>query len=185
MIKIIPKTEKKSSLELSLSALAAILLIASMLSYGLLIFLEKKIPQEIKEIEQEISKAKAPEVKETEKYLRMISQKINTFSEIFNEKVYPSKFLALGKGDFSKTRKFSTLIHPKVQILNFSLDLEKNELLISGITQNYITLEQQKLIFENEKPLIKKVSLKNFGKRKDKKMNFTFEIEFDPKVFRE
>jgi len=185
MIKIIPKAEKKLPLGVFLSSLAAILLIASMLSYGILIFLEEKIPQEIKEIEQEISKTKAPEVKETEKYLRKISQKINTFSEIFKEKVYPSKFLALGKGDFSETKKFSTLIHPKVQILNFSLDLEKNKLLISGITENYITLEQQKLIFENEKPLIKEVVLKNFGKRKDEKINFTFEIEFNPKVFRE
>ncbi len=183
MPQIIPKIERKSFVEKFLFPLSIVLLLIAMGSYLVLSFLEKKIPEEIEKIETEIAKAKGKRIIKIENQLKNTAKLLNNFSQILEKRTYPSRFLSPGKGSFEETKKFSSLIHPRVQILTFSLDLEKNQLNISGITDNFVTLEQQRLIFKST-PLIENVKLTNFSNTEDGRLNFTFEVYFNPGVFR-
>lgn len=183
MIEIVPKpVEEIPFWQRILFPLSLFLLLVTMLSYLLLIYLEKKVPAEIQKLEVEISQSKSPEVTSLEQELKIKQQKIDDFSKIINQRPFPTKFFGFVEGSFSETKKFASLIHPRVQILGFSLNLKDGKLNISGLTENFTTLEQQYLIFQKES-LVKEVNLSSFSVGKEGKVNFSFDLSFDPGIF--
>ena len=183
-IEIVPKpVEEVPFWQRILFPLSLFLLLVTIFSYFLLIYLEKRIPAQIQKLEIEISQSKSPELISLEQELKMKQEKIDDFSEIIRQRPLPRKFFGFAEGSFSETKKFASLIHPQVQILGFSLNLKDGKLNISGLTENFTTLEQQYLIFQKE-PLIKEVNLSSFSLGKGGKLNFSFDLSFDPSVFK-
>jgi hypothetical protein len=183
-IEIIPKPVEEIPFWLRiLFPLSLFLLLVTIFSYLLLIYLEKRIPAQIQKLDAEIAQAKGPEIMALEQELKMKKKKIDDFSEIINRRPFPTKFFGFAEGSFSETKKFASLIHPQVQISGFSLNLKDGKLNISGLTENFVTLEQQYLIFQKE-PLAKEVNLSSFSVGKEGKVNFSFDLSFDPMIFK-
>lgn len=184
MVEIIPKpVEEVPFWQRILFPLSLFLLLITIFSYPLLIFLERRIPAEIQKLEAEIAQSKSQEVIDLEDELKKKKKKIDDFSKIISQRKFPTKFFGFAEGSFSETKKFASLIHPQVQILDFSLNLKDGKLNISGLTENFVTLEQQYLIFKKE-PLVKEVNLASFSVGKEGKVNFSFDLTFDPSVFK-
>lgn len=183
-IEIVPKPAEKipSSLNV-LFFLSLILLSGIIFSYLVLVYLEKKVPDEIQRLDTEIARGRTPEEINLENEVKMKKKKIDDFSKIISGHKFPSKFFDFSEGPFSETKKFGSLIHPRVQILNLSLNLKDSKLNISGLTENFITLEQQFMIFQQE-ALLKEVNLSNFSLGKEGKINFNFDLSFNPSIFK-
>lgn len=183
-IEIVPKPPEKIPFwQNILFYLSLILFLGTIFTYFILVRFEKRTQDEIQKLDAKIAEIRTPEQISLENELRSKQKKIDDFSRIFKERKFPLKFLDFAEGSFSETKKFASLIHPQVQILNFSLNLKEGKLEISGITENYITLEQQLIIFQKE-PLIKEVNLSNFSPGKEGKVNFAFSLTFDPSIFK-
>lgn len=185
MVEIVPKpVEEIPFWQRILFPFSLFLLLVTIFSYFLLLyFVEKKIPAEIQKLEAEITQRKGPEVISLEQELKKKQKEIDDFSEIINQRPFPTKFFGFAEGSFSETKKFASLIHPQVQILGFSLNLKDGKLDISGLTENFTTLEQQYLIFQKE-PLVKEVNLSSFSVGKEGKVNFSFDLSFNPSIFK-
>lgn len=183
-IEINPKPANKSPFLVNILFYLSITLLLSMIfSYFILDRFQKSASEKIRQIDSKISSEKTQEWISLEEELKTKKKKIDDFSALIKEHNLPSKFLAFSEGTFSETKNFGNLIHPKVQILSFSLDIKNSKVKISGLTENFITLEQQYLIFQSE-PLLKEVNLSNILIGKEGKINFSFEISFDPSVFK-
>ncbi len=183
-IEIIPKSTGKSSFLLNiLFYLSIILLLSCIFSSFFLVRSQKLALEKVREIDNKISSEKTQEWVSLEKELKVKKKKIDDFLALIGEHKSPSKLFAFSEGTFSETKNFGRLIHPKVQVLNFSLDIKNLKVKISGLTENFITLEQQYLIFQSE-PLIKEVNLSSTSFGREGKINFSFELSFDPSVFK-
>ncbi|MBU4299404.1 hypothetical protein KJ636_05165 [Patescibacteria group bacterium] len=183
-IEINPKPANKNPfLNKSLFYLSIILLLFIVFSYFILDRFQKSDSEKIRQLEAKISSEKTQEWLSLEEELKTKKKKIDDFSVLIGEHKLPSKFLAFSEGTFLETKSFGNLIHPKVQILSFSLDVKNSKVQISGLTENFITLEQQYLIFQSE-PLLKEVNLSNISLGKEGKINFSFDLSFDPSVLK-
>ena len=183
-IEINPKSANKSPFLVNiLFYLSIILLLSVIFSYFILDRFQKSASEKIRQFEAKISSEKTQEWLSLEQELKTKKKKIDDFSVLIGEHKLPSKFLAFSEGTFAETKNFGNLIHPKVQVLNFSLDIKNSKVKISGLTENFITLEQQYLIFQSE-PLIKEANLSNISIGKEGKINFSFELLFDPSVLK-
>lgn len=183
-IEIIPKSTGKSSFLLNaLFYLSIILLLSMIFSYFFLVRSQKLALEKVRDIDNKISLEKTQKWVSLEEELKVKKKKIDDFSVLIGEHKSPSKFFVFSEGTFLETKNFGRLIHPKVQVLNFSLDIKNLKVKISGLTENFISLEQQFLIFQNE-PLLKEVNLSDASLGKEGKINFSFELSFDPSVFK-
>jgi hypothetical protein len=72
--------------------------------------------------------------------------------------------------------------HPKVFFTQFSLDSRGSKMVVSGQTESFVDLGQQILILAGE-PEIKTLELSQIGINKDGKVEFSFNLSVDPKVF--
>jgi len=72
---------------------------------------------------------------------------------------------------------------PKVQFSDFKFDFDQERVVLSGETDNFMMLEQQLDILRQE-PLVKEVNLSDISTNEKGKVNFTFSLVFDPKIFK-
>jgi hypothetical protein len=179
-IEIVPKPALKIPFSLNiLFFLSAILLLSVISGYFVLLYLEKKVSFRIEEVGSQITSAKTSEEIYLENEIKIKKKKIEDFSKSVGERKFPSKFFGFSEEPFSETKNFGKLIHPKVQISSFSLNVKDSKVNISGLTENFTTLEQQFIIFQKES-LIKEVNLSGISPTAEGKINFNFDISFYP-----
>ena len=158
------------------------LLIFCLVIFGsaILFYLNKRASKKIETLNAQVVQLRSSEA---EKRFRQDKKRIEDFGALLRRHRAPSMFLGGAKGPFSQTnKKLAGLIHPQVQLVSLSIDLERSEVNISGVTKNLVTLEQQLMIFKQE-PLVKESSLSNFSATKEGKLNFDASLVFDPSVF--
>lgn len=179
-IEIVPKPALKIPFSLNiLFFLFLILLLSTISGYFVLLYLEKKASSRIEELGSQITSAKTSEEIYFENEIKIKKKKIEDFSKLVSEHKFSSKFFGFSEEPFSETKNFGKLIHPKVQISSFSLNIKDSKVNISGLTENFTSLEQQFMIFQKE-PLIKEVNLSGISPTAEGKINFNFDISFDP-----
>ncbi len=155
---------------------------ATILGYFILGYLENDALTKIEKLNVEINLTKSSEIILLENEVKTAKKKIDDFSRLVSGHKTPSKFLNFSEGSFAETKNFGKLIHPKVQILDISIDAENLKVDISGLTENFTTLEQQYLIFQQE-PLIKEVNLSGMSLGKEGGINFSFDLLFESGIF--
>lgn len=170
-IEIIPKTRTSniSLVKISYLALAAVFL-ASLASYFVLNFYQKKMSREISGID--LSLQKSPSEKNLEDGLFSYQRKINDVNVLLNS----HKFVAAFFDGLEEN------IHPKIWLQEFKLNAEEDIADISGSVDNFEILGQQTLIFEKWE-LVKSTSLTEVSVGQDGKINFDLRLILYPKVF--
>ena len=146
---------------------------------AILFYLNKRASNRIEALNTQIAQLKLSEI---EKKFRQDKKMIENFQTLLKRHRTPSMFLGSSEGSFPQTKKLAALIHPQVQIVDLSINLENSEVNISGITKNLVTLEQQLTIFKQE-PLVKETRLSNFSVTKEGELTFAIKLVFDPRVF--
>lgn len=136
--------------------------------------LEKK-NQELNGLKEVLAKKETSrELEQTQKELTIYKEKIDTMSFLFNS-------YRLGTNSFKFLEKYT---HPRVKLSLVNINFSDYRVLLSGQTDNFITLVQQLYIFENN-PDVKNLKLMNFSAVKDKTfVNFNIEFNLEPYLFK-
>lgn len=165
-IEIIPKPKIKKTfwLNLVLYLLLTIFLVL-VLGYFILVLYQKKLNQELSEIEKALVRTDAEKAVENE--MSIYQKKIEDFGNLLDTRRSPLKV-------FSFLEKNT---HPRVWFSNFSFDLEKGSLSLSGQAESPEVLEQQLIIFKKQET-VKNVTLLTFSIIKEGKIDFDLQLTF-------
>lgn len=168
-VQIIPKPkEKPKKITIFLMYFSLIVLIVTA---GIYLYLRNdlgKKNQELTGLQEALAKKETSrELEQFKKELTVYKEKIDTMSFLFDS-------YRLGTNFFKFLERYT---HPKVKLSSVNVSFSDYKVLLSGQTDNFITLIQQLYIFENN-PDIKNLRLVNFSASKDKTF-VSFNIEFD------
>jgi hypothetical protein len=170
-IEIIPKPKIRKISLIKISYLVLVAAIAAFLvSYFVLNFYQKKMSQEISDIDKSLQKS--PSEKNLEDGIFSYQKKINDVNILLSSHRLVAAFL----DNLEKN------IHPKVWLQKFKLNTEEKIVDVSGSADNFEILGQQTLIFEKWE-LVKNANLTKVSIGQDSKINFDLRLIFDPKVF--
>ncbi len=173
VIQIIPKQQERSlSLANILLYFSLILLITVAASYFILNNFWQKTEKDIESLDKELAAADASPEAALEKVVLNYQKKINDFASLLASRKYSSQIFPL----------IESITHPKVAFSDFSLEISRGGITLSGITDSFQTLDQQLVIFKNEK-LIKEANLSSISFKSDGRVSFNFDLVFDPKIF--
>ncbi|MFQ6049965.1 MAG: hypothetical protein ACE5J0_02940 [Candidatus Paceibacterales bacterium] len=174
MVEIIPKPiEEVPGWQKILFYFSILLLLGVIVSYFVLVFLEKKSQVTLQNLEETLAKTKAQEIISLEKEIFGHQKKIRDFSPLFEQHILTSKF-------FEFLEKKS---HPRIFFSQVNLNSGVSKVVLSGQADSFLTLGQQLLIFEAE-TLIKGLSLSQVSISKEGKIEFVLDLSLSPKIFR-
>lgn len=177
-IEIIPRPKNKRSPLASFFLYSVLLLfLAFVASYFAFNIYQKKMTNELSQIQKGLEKSPTEQALEEEIFGSETKigyqQKIKDFNALLNAHKLPVNFF-----NFLEENT-----HPKVWFSRFNLDLEKNLLDFSGYADNFEVLGQQTLIFKNQN-FIKDINLPKVSLGKDGKVRFDLQLTIDPKIFK-
>ncbi|MFH1401513.1 MAG: hypothetical protein ABIG40_00945 [Parcubacteria group bacterium] len=173
VIQIIPKQQDKSlSLEKILLYFSLILLAVILAGYFILNNFQQKTEKDIQLLDEKLAAADASPEAVLEKEVLSYQKKIDDFSSLLASHKYNSQIFPL----------IESITHPKVVFSDFSLEAGKSSVVLSGITDSFLSLDQQLTIFKNEK-LIKEVRVSNISFEEDGRISFNFDFVLDPQIF--
>lgn len=180
-IEITPKAKIKAPLWLIiLGVFTIILVIAFLASYFYLEISIKKMSQDIQEKEPIITPLKEA-IKKKEEELSPIGKKIDDFGGLLSGH---KKLVKIKEEDpdalFDVLEKICL---PTVWFSDFNFTSENGEIIVSGQTDSFVTLEQQILVLKQE-PLIKNLNISEVSISEEGEINFTFLIAFKPEIFK-
>lgn len=174
MIEIIPK--KAPSLPILLNFLfyfSLILLTAVIIAIFVFNGSVKNSKEVLAELEKSLESSKTSERIDLENEVLNFQKKIKDFSQLINQHLETSKIFEVLQRN----------CHPKVWFSQFNLDAKESKVSVSGETQNFESLGQQLLIFQDEN-LIKKVNLEQALITKEGKIKFSLILFLDPQIFK-
>lgn len=174
MVGIIPKPIKKAPKWHNIATYAAFgLVIAVVLGYAGLIYLENKALNAIWDTEEKITKVGTKEERNMEIQVLLNSDKMGKFSTLFQDHKKSSKFFAFLEENS----------HPKVWITRLDLNTNEAEATLTGQTPNFQTLGEQLLIFQKEE-VVKSISISSLSIGKDGKTGFILSLSLDPNLIK-
>ncbi|MFH1894359.1 MAG: hypothetical protein ABH813_00415 [Patescibacteria group bacterium] len=173
VIQIIPKRQEKLSVLANiLLCFSLVLLAAVSASYFILNNSQQKTEKEIQLLDEKLALASASPEASLEKEVLNYQKKINDFSSLLASHKYSSQIFPL----------IESATHPKITFSKFSLEVNGQNIALSGTTDSFQTLGQQLIIFKNEK-LIKEAKVSNIAFEKDGKISFNFDLILAPQIF--
>ena len=173
MVEIIPKPiEKIPPWQKKLFYFSIFLFIALLISYFILVSLEKKSGNILSSLEETLLKERTPEMSSLEKEILNEQKKIEDVSPFLEKHLFPSKVFEF----------FERNTLPRVFFSEINLNSLNSIAGLSGQTDSFLTLVQQLAIFEKE-PLIEKVNINQVSITKGGKIEFSLNFSFNPKIF--
>lgn len=173
MVEIIPKEEKrKISLERIFLIVSFLILVGILLTSLYFLFKEKSYQKEIKKIEEKIAE-KEKEIKENEEAVLKLQKKISLFSQLLKERISPLLFF----------QELEKKIHPKIYLTKINLNLEKGEVSLLGKSPDFISVQQQLDILNEEKNW--KTNLGKISFSKEGKVDFEILITFKKETLKQ
>ena len=174
MVEIIPKLVKRGfSWDKAVMYLAIGLLIAS---FGAMFFLNRSIAEaegKMEELEQTLASKKTKEENDLEAEVLGYKNRIKNFAKILENHPYSSQIFGFVEG----------FCHPRVWFSEMVLNVDKNNLFLSGETTDFLYLEQQILVLRKE-PLTENVVLSNLAVSESGTVKFNFDITFNPSILK-
>lgn len=173
VIEIIPK-EKAKPLRWQdvLFYISLFLLLVSIISYFALDYFIKGADQRLKELEAKLTEIKSPQQIALEEEVLDYKEKIEDFALLFNAHQKSSNFF-----DFLEKNT-----HPKVFFSELNLNTRGNRVSLSGRAENFQTLGQQLLIFQNSE-YIQNLNLSGVRIGKEGEIKFNFDFSLTPRLF--
>lgn len=171
-IEITPKTESKKLPILDiLLPLLVFLLVGFFITYFILFAYQKKLDKEKTELEASLARTVSEQ--ELEEKIFGYQQKINDFGALLN-----THGAAANIFNFLEKN-----CHPRVQFSGLSLDVNGRTAAVSGQAESYEVLGQQIFILKKQ-ALVKKINLSGISVSREGKVDFAFQLTFDPELFR-
>lgn len=172
-IEIIPKKEKRiKKWEELLSLVCILILIASLISIPVLILVEKKAQERIQNLKEKIELAKSEEIRKMEEEISKYQTKITNFHNLIANHYFPSKIFPVLEEN----------THPKVFFSKFDFSSKNFKVLLSGTTENFVSLAQQISVLEESK--IGKIELTKVSIDEKGKINFDLEISIREEILK-
>jgi len=173
MVGIIPKKTKKEPHWHNFAFYVAIgLLIAVVLVYAFLFYLEAGAYNSLQNVEERISQLATKEERLAEFKVLSAEKKINNFSTLLQEHKKPSNFFAFLEEN----------CHPKVWFSALNLDSNQAQATVSGQAASFEVLDQQHFIFREHK-MVKDVKLINISIGQAGEVEFGFSLSLDQRIF--
>lgn len=173
-IEINPKsTSKLPTLINILFYFSLVLVLTSVSVFFILDYYQNQTSQTLKELEIILNEGKTSQEVVLEKEILGYQKKINNFSFLIDSHKDINNFFPILEKN----------THPKVEFTQFSLNPEDFQITLSGETESFQTLDQQILIFKQEK-LIKDFSLSELFINKDGGVRFGFIFFLNPQIFK-
>jgi len=154
-----------------LGILSLILILILIGSYFYLDSAVKRMTLEIQKREQFLKVGSSE--KALQNNLKLIESRIESFADLLSRHYNVGNIFVF----------LESVCLPKVQFSDFKFDFSKERVVLSGETDNFMMLEQQLHILRQE-PLIKKVNLSDVSTNEKGRVDFTFSLVFDPKIFK-
>ena len=174
-IEIVPKAEiKPVPWQNLLLYFFIFLFLVSVISYlALDYYFIKKAEQKLQELEMKIAEAKTPQQIALEEEILDYREKIEDFSSLLLNHKKNSNFF----------NSFEKIIHPRIFFSELDLNTKLNQVKLSGRAESFRVLGEQLLIFR-EAEFIENLSLSNLGIGEEGEIKFTFNLQFDPNLFK-
>lgn len=137
------------------------------LSYSLLLFYEKKMAIEISSLEAGL--LRAPEESSLEKEVLLARRQIDDFKFLLSRHLFPARVF-----DF-----FEENTHPRVWFSELRTNLQQGTVILEGNTDNFQTLGQQLLIFEQHE-FVKQATVSKVSVGREGEVTFNLQVVFDP-----
>lgn len=176
-IEIIPKKKAKISFwPKVLLAVGLILLLAFLGSY----FYLQKAQQDLSEAIEEKNRAlvKTPEERTLEESLLLVEAKVKSFGGL----------LSKHKKTENVFKFLEEITHPKVWFSSFDLNTEEGTIGLSGTAEDFVALEQQRLILleliSAEDTFLKAINLSGISMEEGGGINFSLQLTLDPQIFK-
>jgi hypothetical protein len=170
-IEIIPRGKiKLPPWVIVLGGLTVILLIVFLGSYLCLEISVRKLSREIQEKEPILTPL-GEAIKAEEEKLGPISEKLNDFSGL----------LQRHKSSLNIFSFLEQICLPTVWFSGFNFTSENTNVIVSGQTNSFVTLEQQILVLKQD-PLVENLSIAGVSVSEKGEVNFTFLLTFSPKI---
>lgn len=171
-IEVIPKPKNKVIFAgTTVLYIITAVLIIFILSYFALIFLKNRADKNLAEIEKRLTRTE--EESKLENQVSSAKRNLDNWSLLASEHRFPlAVFKLLQKNT-----------HPKVSFSGFQFNLRENTLALEGQTENYETLGQQVLIFQNHN-LIQKVNVSKISINPERRINFELKLFVDPQILK-
>jgi hypothetical protein len=174
MVEIIPKPNRRiPSWERLLMFFTLGLFLVSIGSFFLLNYFTDQSKKQLQESEEALNKIKTEKEIALETEVFDYQAKIKDFSLILAEHFYSSNFFGF----------FEKLCHPQVWFSQIDFKANDGTLSLDGETTDFLTLEQQLIIFRKE-PLMKDVSLSDLSVSKEGLINFSLNITLDKSIIK-
>jgi len=172
MVEIIPKpVQRPPSWQNILLSFSVGLLLISIISYFALGYFIQKSETAFQDLEQALAQKETEEEIALEQEVFGYQKKIGDFSGLVNQHIYPSQVFTL----------FESLCHPQAWFSKMNVDFGTQRISVFGKTNNFLILDQQLSIFEQEE-LVKEVGLSNVSIGKEGLVNFTLNFVLDPVI---
>lgn len=173
MVEIIPKSfEEIPAWQRILLYFLIFLLIAIIIIYFLLGNLQEKSETYFQSLEERLSKEKAPQIAELKEENLDYKKRIEDFSLLFESHILNKNFF-----DFIEAKS-----HPKVFFSEVDLNSQNSEASLSGLTDTFLSLGQQVLIFREDE-LVKDLILSHISIGKTGGVEFDLDISFKEELF--
>jgi len=172
-IEIIPKKAKEiPSWQNILMYILVILLIFLISIYFILHYFVQKKESSLNDLENQLVAAKTPQ-EELKNEMKAYQRKINDFVVLISKHKRSSQLFTL----------LEELCHPKVFFSKLDLNVKSNQATLTGSTESLETLEQQILIFKEERNF-QDIKLTSVGKGEDEAIEFQLVISANPTIFK-
>ncbi|MCJ7829541.1 hypothetical protein MUP50_00425 [Patescibacteria group bacterium] len=172
-IEITPKPKIRILIsKIIFGGICVVLLVGFLASYFYFEIKIKKISQEIQEKDL-IATPLENSIKEKEKELLPLEQKIADFAKLLSEHKKPLSIFEF----------FERICLPTVWFSSFDFTPGERKVIVSGKTDSFTTLEQQYLVLKQE-PILKNINLSGISIDEEGGVNFSFLLTFDPQLFK-
>lgn len=142
------------------------------LSHFVFGYFQKKSLINLVNLETILVQEKTSQRKDMEKEILFRQKKINDFSTLLSQHLMSSNFFKV----------LEALTHPNIWFSEVSLDSDTSKVIISGETEDFQTLGQQLIIFQEAPAIIgSELSQISIGRGR---IQFTFLLSLDPQVFK-
>lgn len=171
-IKVVPQEETfQESRWLSLLFIAAIILfLLTFVSYFLILTFTGRAKQNIKNLEATLA-GRTQEESALEERVLTYHQKIKDFTPLLEDHKEATKLLAVLEG----------VTHPRVRFTELKFDSRSATLALKGQTENFQTLAQQQVLFE-QSPAFKEVNLGEVALAEGGRVKFNLSLVLDPQL---
>ena len=171
-VEIIPKKAPTVSVWWNILFYFLLLLVIALIAgFFVLENMAKDLTKELNNIKAEVEAEKTAERLVLQKDLLDTKRKVGVFSQLINQHQKSSAALYLAQD----------ICHPRTWFTSFSFALKDNQVSLTGVTENFLTMGQQQIFLEREENA-KNTELSSIALGTEGRVNFNTSFSLEPKI---